>query len=257
MHHTDDATQDELRALRVRAYGPAADIHRDPSAAERLRELESRAAAAVAVEVPVQEAMDATPPAQPADSPPSTPVAEPDATPAVTDPAPARTPRLTRVLWALSVVLAAAVAAAITFSLTFVAPVSDSGGATQIASLEPTATAVVPVGYMGAGPSSRSFEFYGYTIFETAGGFSYLGSQGSNCFAMVPTDRIPEDYDDQQGYSIDFTVYSGCGAGAFPAIAQFTVGASSTEELRAQFPDDAALRIAFDGDRVGVFLAQE
>ncbi|GAA1938033.1 hypothetical protein GCM10009775_32660 [Microbacterium aoyamense] len=206
--------------------------------------------------------MDAAPPAPVPSEPipvPSEPVAvpaEPAVAPTHADVAPRGIPRLTKMLWGLSVAVAAAAAAAITFSLTYIAPVSDSGGATQIATLEPT-SATVPVGYMGAGPSSRSFEFYGYTIFETAGGYSYFGMQGSNCFSMAPTDQIPEEFDSQQGYSIDFTVLGGCGAGAFPAIAQFTVGPASPEELRAQFPDDTALRIAYDGERVGVFLADE
>ncbi|MDE0546564.1 hypothetical protein [Microbacterium sp. C7(2022)] len=37
----DTATQDELRELRARAYGPDADIDRDPAALRRLRELEA------------------------------------------------------------------------------------------------------------------------------------------------------------------------------------------------------------------------
>ena len=41
MDDIDTAAHDELRMLRARAYGPAADIDRDPTAAERLRELES------------------------------------------------------------------------------------------------------------------------------------------------------------------------------------------------------------------------
>src|SRR6187397_663971 len=39
----DDATRAELAALRLRAYGPDADIAADPAAVERLIELEARA----------------------------------------------------------------------------------------------------------------------------------------------------------------------------------------------------------------------
>jgi hypothetical protein len=42
MHEMDAATRDELRVLRARAYGPSADIDQEPSAIQRLRELESR-----------------------------------------------------------------------------------------------------------------------------------------------------------------------------------------------------------------------
>ncbi|MET0811996.1 MAG: hypothetical protein ABWY03_03005 [Microbacterium sp.] len=262
MHEIDRTTQDELRALRARAYGPSADIHRDPSAAERLRELESRTA--TPVEDPAQvaeETMDAAPPPPTESEPPAATVESDAASSAPADPqpvsAPRRIPLLVKVLWALSVAAAAAAAAGITFALTFVQPVSDYGTATQIATLEESATARVPTGYMGAGPSTRAFEYFGYTIFETAGGYSYFGAQGSDCFVMVPTDQIPDEYDAQTGFSIDFTVYSGCGAGGFPAAAQLTTGAGSPAELRAQFPDDSALRFVFDGERVGVFLAED
>jgi hypothetical protein len=46
MSTATDPPRDELRALRERAYGPSADIHDDPVALARLRELEAQAAAA-------------------------------------------------------------------------------------------------------------------------------------------------------------------------------------------------------------------
>lgn len=271
MHDFDTETHEELRSLRERAYGPAADIDQDPAAAQRLRELEARAAKpaavaapAVAVAAPVVTAASVPAPLPAAASAPSEASVEPAADPAPEEaepdegtagtehpPAPSGTTRLPKVLWALSVVAAAAAAAAVTFSLTFVTPVSE-GGLTQIASLEPSAGVEVPPGFIGAGTSARTFEYLGYTIFETTGSF-YAPSQSTDCFVLIPTDRIPEDYDPQQGWSYDAQIWGGCRAGSLPGIAQFLIDSGAPEEARARFPDGTALRFVFDGDRVGVF----
>ena len=277
MHEFDTAIHDELRSLRERAYGPAADIDQDPAAAQRLRELEARAAVADAATPraqpeptpprraePVPSAPPTATPAPPqvaaaAPAPAETPVAEPE--PAANaeakhpDPAP-RLSRVTKALWALSVVAAAAAAAAVTFSLTYITPVS-MGGATQVASLDETTAITVPPGFMGAGQSSRVFEYLGYTVFEAIGTFSYTPSQSTDCFVVMATAAIPEDFDPQQGWSYDSPMYSGCRAGAYPAITQFVVDSSAPEATRARFPDGTALRFVFDGDTVGVFVDQE
>ena len=52
MSSPTDLPQDELRALRARAYGPDADIQDDPVAMARLHELEAAARAAAPVVVP-------------------------------------------------------------------------------------------------------------------------------------------------------------------------------------------------------------
>ena len=71
----DHEWSDELRMLRARAYGPAADILDDPDALARLRELEDRAQ----TPTPASTAADAVP----------EPVAtDADPVPAATDPAP-------------------------------------------------------------------------------------------------------------------------------------------------------------------------
>ena len=72
---------------------------------------------------------------------------------------------------------------------------------------------------------------------------------------MIPTEQIPEEFDAQEGFSIDSTVHSGCRVGGFPGIAQFMIGSDVPEEMRAEFPEGSALRFVFDGDRVGVFLS--
>lgn len=272
MPEIDTSTHDELRLLRERAYGPAADIDQDPAAAQRLRELEARTAEpapepAVPAEpqqtsvVTSQEAPTASPtPTAPTPGAPEPPAPQPspDAEPPTQQPdAPRRRSRLTTVLWALSVAAAAAAAAAVTFSLTYVAPVPVSGDATQIASLEPTTGIAVPTGFIGAGESSRTFEFYGYTIFEATNMFGFSPSQGSDCFVIIATSKVPEEYDAQQGWSYDSPIYNACRAGTLPAVTQFVVDSSAPDQTRRQFPDGAALQFVFDGERVGVFLSED
>ncbi|MFC0198622.1 hypothetical protein ACFFIR_17260, partial [Microbacterium arthrosphaerae] len=191
-------------------------------------------------------------PRRPDESAPALPPA--DATSAT--PARARLRPRTRVLWALSVVAAAALAAGATYALTSMAPVSASSGAPQIATLEPDSLITVPAGWFGAGPSSRAFEFYGLTLFETSGGFSPGGS-GTDCFTVMATEDLPEPGADTSSWSTQGAVYYGCGVGAFPATVQFAVDSNAPEALRARFTDDSALQFVFDGDRVGVFLDSE
>ena len=157
-----------------------------------------------------------------------------------------------RLTWAVSVVAAAALAAAVTYALTWVAPVSVSSGAEQIATLEPVPMVDLPPGWFGAGPSSMAFEFYGMTLFETADGFTSSG--GSDCFVIVPTEELPAADADTGNWSMSGAVHSGCGVGDFPATIQLPVDSNTPEELRSRFPEGSALQFVRDGDRVGVFL---
>ena len=61
----------------------------------------------------------------------------------------------------------------------------------------------------------------------------------------------------RDGESVSYSGRSanGCGAGPFPASAQFIVGGQSPDELRARYPDGTALSFVLDGDVVGVFMA--
>lgn len=285
----DAATLDELRTLRARAYGPDADIDHDPAALQRLRELEARGGAtAMLADAPaVSPAADTTHarPAQPGDAARSDPegaqgdaastgiespsgAGEPDAAQGAPAPgapdasapgapdAPAaatgrRAPRLIAALWAASVVVAAALAAVVTYALVAIAPVSASSGAPQIDTLENDPLIELPSGFMGAGPSSLAFEYHGVTLFETAGGY---GGVGTECFAVVPTEEIPEEGTETNGWSMAGLFYTGCRVGAFPATVQFAVDSSAPQELRDRFPPDSALQFVFDGDRIGVFL---
>lgn len=254
MDEIDTATRDELRLLRERAYGPSADIDRDPAAAQRLAELEAQA-----VVTPSHPTVD--PAADESPSAAAPPVLGADDAPPAASEGDARRPEGAReiprrivVLWALSVAAAAAAAAAFTFSLTYLPPMSTAENATQIASLESTTAVEIPAGFMGAEQSSRVYEYFGHTIFQAAGGYSF--AEGGDCIVVVQTAQIPEDFDPQGGWSIESPIYSGCSAGGFPAVVQFTVDDSAPVETRAQFSDGAALQFVFDGERVGVFLDQ-
>jgi hypothetical protein len=282
MQVMDTATLDELRVLRARAYGPSADIHQDPAAVRRLHELEAgrkplgspdaqpRAAG-------VDAAADVSAP-RPQPAPPASPSqaeraregeaqSDADLTSTTTDifsaPESAEVPRrregraaglspMIRLTWAVSVVAAAALAASATYALTWVAPVSVSSGAEQIATLEPVPMVDLPPGWFGAGPSSMAFEFYGMTLFETADGFTASG--GTDCFVIVATEELPAADADTTNWSMSGAVHTGCGVGNFPATVQFPVDSNTPEQLRSRFPDGSALQFVRDGDRIGVFL---
>ena len=157
-----------------------------------------------------------------------------------------------RLTWAVSIVAAAALAASATYALTWIAPVSVSSGAEQIATLEPVPMVDLPAGWFGAGPSSMAWEFYGMTLFETANGFTSSG--GSECFVIVPTEELPAADADTSNWSMSGAVHTACAVGDFPATIQFPVDSNTPQELRSRFPDGSALQFVRDGDRIGVFL---
>ena len=286
-----DATEEELRTLRARAYGPHADIANDPAAAQRLHELEglraarraesmsADAASSVAVDVvPVDErvpdeltpglsALDALFPAAP-ELPSSTalpaspqlpasaahPAAAEETTTAQEPAGPRRYRR--RTLW-IAAATAAALAAGITYAVVSFAPVSASSGAPQISTLAPTNAIEVPVGFIGAVEDSPVFEFHGMTLF-VGGGFGGAAAPGAACLLALGTDQIPAVADfDSSGWSIDGNVYSGCGVGAFPATVEVPLTSDAPGDLTETFPDGTALQFVLDGDRVGVFLDSE
>lgn len=278
MFEMDAETLLELRALRVRAYGPAADIDQDPAAVDSLRELEAlNGESEPAVPAAVEATIDAQP--EPETQPESLPEPRIEAEPALsvsTEERPedleappesssrprrrdrkrstASLPLRTRVLWALSVVASGALAVAITYALVSVSPVSASSGARQIATLKPSALADIPAGWFGAGPSSVTWEFYGLTLFETTGGYSAVGSE---CFTAIATEQLPKPDTDPNSWSINGFASSGCRIRDFPATVQMTVDSNAPEDMRAKFPERSALQFVRDGDRIGVFLSSD
>jgi len=262
----NDDTLIELRALQARAYGPEADIAQDPAALRRLRELEERRRLGRARAGEEHAAAIVDPEPGPAPSPPPASATAPGLpaeppSPEPADDAPAERPRATRslskgvrVMWAMSVVAAAAIAAGVAHGLTKIAPVSTSHGAPQIATLEPVPGVTLPTGWMGAGPSSAVYEFYGLTIFEVSGWAMGPSGGGDECISVLRTDQLPqEDVDAVSSYSFSGAVYSGCRVGSFPATVNIDVDTESPREVRDRFPD-GALQFVMDGDRIGVFL---
>ncbi|WP_106815827.1 hypothetical protein [Microbacterium timonense] len=277
----DTAALDELRELRARAYGPDADIDQDPVALRRLHELETLHAGPVPSRPQPDDASgpewepapDAEPPSsQDGDSARLPGFAkggaesnqgttgsetEPQGGDEGTAPADAARRRRTRrvsptgVLWALSVLAAAALAAGGTYAVMRMPPVPVSSGAPQIATLEPDPLATVPAGWMGAGPSSDVFEFYGLTLFQTASGFA---GYGRDCLAVMATEQLPEEDSDSNTWSYQGNLYGGCRAGGFPAVVQFEIGSDAPEALSSRFGDGNALQFVYDGERIGVYL---
>lgn len=281
------AADDELRVLRARAYGPTADIEDDPAALRRLQQLEGRRQSkAVAEDVvppaPVGERIDAEPLSvaeplvrtrrssrQPED-------AEDDAldvfAASTDDTAEASPPtaepaerlaawfsdRTTRILWVLAIVAAAVMSAAVTFAVVKVTPVASSSGAPQIAALDATSNLVIPAGWMGVGPSSAVYDFYGLVIVESAGGY-YNGSVGTDCLTVARADQVPdeEDFDSSNGWTYDGPMYTGCAVGTFPATVEVPFDSNLPRELTDRFPSGTALQFVYDGERVGVFLDSE
>jgi len=254
----DTDTADELEQLRFRAYGPSADIHTDPAAQERLRELEYSARPVDAV---TPDEADAQPDAEashtsaashgsdPAQaSEPDEPIATAGATPL----SHRRLSRTVRLIWAASIVVAIALTAAATYGLVAMTPVSLSSGAPQIATLQPESLGKkVPPGWFGAGPSSRMWEFYGLTLFETSSGT--FGETGGDCLMLVTTADVPEEGESADNWSLSALSAGGCSMGAFPLTLEIAVDSNAPEELRAAYPN-SVIQFVKRGDDIGVFL---
>ncbi|MFJ4999085.1 hypothetical protein ACIP5T_13090 [Microbacterium sp. NPDC088619] len=261
----DATADDELRELRARAYGPRADIASDPAAMRRLQELESARMAA-----PVRrEHARSTPEPSPA------PAAEGDA--ARSDrgegwdedslwddegAAPETsgrfgwTARRQALLWAASVVVTAVIAAAITYTLVSIPMFSASAQAPQIATLELTRTGAVPPGWFGAEEDVAAVEFYGLTLFATAGWVSESGdrSSESRCLNATPTEDVPPESDPDGSSYTSGRIYGTCSVGSFPAAFVMPIDGESPGELVDRYPSGTALQFVLDGDRVRVFL---
>lgn len=283
----DSAVRDELRMLRARAYGPSPDIEGDPTAVHRLHALEAeeRAAQAAADVIPAgpherPAAAPGTPPAQPplpplpamaasrlaaarltapvvvaAGAPPASArvVVAAGAPPASAAPVrmPPRRWFLSRglgMLWVASLVAVAAIAAGTTFAAGWIAPIAVHVESRQIATLTPEPGFTWPDQLFGSAQSGAlGFSFRGMTIMRAPRGMVSFGVDAP-CLIAVATARLQEE-----GAGIDGPIYSGCGAGSFPATLQFLIDPSSPAELRSTLPVGSAVQFVLDGDRLGVF----
>lgn len=259
-----DAAEEELRALRARAYGPNPDIADDAAALSRLQELESlRTASRSTMTGPDAAAAAPHPEVSDPDVEPGpefaalfpAPVEPTASSEGVADPQLAAGPKRyrRRTLWFASAT-AAALAAGVTYGAVSFLPVSASSGSPQIATLEPTTGIEVPGGFIGAIEDSPVFEFYGLTFFLSSG-FNAPSTPDAACLTAVTTDQIPTAEDVTEGsWSVDGYIYSGCEAGAFPATVEVPINSEAPARLKARYPEATAFQFVLDGDRVGVFL---
>lgn len=269
----DNGAAAELRALRLRAYGPDADIDADPAARARLGELEAAERAErmplVAAGAPASAFTDATPRPLP---PPAVDAAgaarsldarhgAPRTTvtsTTTTAPAPdARRRRFVLALtWAGSLALVATVAVALTAAFSartaLLGPATaDDAGIRHVTTLalDPDSDVADELGMGGFGgePPVTYEPYLGFT--PISGAWGPPGDQ-QTCVTLV---SVPEDPGpDEPGIEWSF---SGCGAGPFAASLQFTVETSSPEAVKAAHPVGTALQFVLQGETVEVFAA--
>lgn len=272
------STDDELRALRERAYGPSADIHEDPAAIARLRALETAlssrdaapsapAAALTEGEVEAQDderrgdwAADRDPKSDergrrtgfgdpdgslPRDAvaatgpDPAAPAGDPEAT--GERPAVARgLPRRTVWLWAGSLVAALILGATITMASSAI--VTD-----RVAVLPEVDVSEWPTSMFGdAQEGARVFEpFEGIRVLVVPNAWGGPSTE-TTCLFVVRADA-------DNGSATNEILTTGCGSEAFAPAASFTVTDASPEALRERFPVGTAVRVVVEGGEAQVF----
>jgi hypothetical protein len=264
----DSVVRDELRMLRARAYGPSPDIGDDPTALHRLHALEAEeraahaAAGLIAAGPPNARAASpgAPPPLPPLPPLPTTaasrpaPVVVAAGAPPVSA-APVRMPprrwflsRGLAMLWVASLVGVAAIAAGTTFAAGWIAPIAAHAPSRQIATLTPEPGFTWPERLFGSTQSDTlGFSFRGMTIIRAPRGMVGFGADAP-CLIAVASAQLQGE-----GAGIDGPIYSGCGAGSFPATLQFLIDSNAPAELRSTLPGGTAVQFVLDGDRLGVF----
>lgn len=265
---------EELAALRRRAYAPDGDIAADPAAMARLVELEERAAAAPVSDARAAVGPDPTSASAPAPAP--APDAAAEAGPA--DPSaqgerpdeldpdgaaePARHPRsrfrmprprrsMVVLLTAAALVVGCAVTALVVVQRVQTDPLQV--GATQIARLAPDPDFPVPssfargvTGKVTAYEEFQGFRVVSYPSFET-------GEGASQCLTVWQPALLSE-VGNGTSYDGRYLLFA-CGAGVFPASATLLLGADSPEKRNSDLPAGTALQFVYDAasDEVVVF----
>ena len=271
MPDLNDRVDDELRALRERAYGPGADIHDDPVALARLDELERSVSAerpsAVGTshhqadpgEDDARTAADGAfddgwsgPPDDPVDprddamrsSVEPAPPTDPTPTDTPTDPAPrfpaSRLSRRTKGIWTASVIVALIAGAALTMATTAAA----DGRVAVLAEADPDEW---PVDFFGEPQEgSRVFEeFLGLRVLMVPNAWGST-RYGINCVFVTKVG-------DSEAGSPGDLITTGCGGGRYPPSAAFPVTDASPEALRERFPIGTSLKVVLQGSQVEVF----
>jgi len=249
----------ELHALRIRAYGPHADIQGDPIAMGRLRELEE------ASRPQVERVPDrALAPERPALLPEVAQLAQPTLDDDELD-SPAREwmrrlgPQIGRgvvigarrvrrlrrstVLIALCSALVVTVVLAALVLVQRVQPDPLGAGAEQVARLSIDPTYEVPAVFAGGGESEivGIQEFYG--LRAIVGSRMWSPESGDICFNLFSSSDITDP--DSQSYS--GSMMSGCAAGDFPAMIQFRPDIEGfPDELSTAFQGSTGLQFVYD-----------
>ncbi|KJL42255.1 hypothetical protein RS82_02271 [Microbacterium trichothecenolyticum] len=218
-----DAAAGELQALRLRAYGPDADIDDDPQALSRLRELEARAAGATEADIPLVTVV----------APATTGQDEPtDAVSVVTVP---WWERHRPLLWGGSLLLAVLLGAV-------VASVQLPSGREQVAVLGEDADGLWPEQMWGARPPDGvTFdEYLGLTAIASARDFG--NGTNSTCLWVYDSD------------SVNFGLSAGsCATGSAPSSTTIAVTAQAPPALLEEFAEGTTLQFVREGDRVIVY----
>jgi len=251
----DDPTA-ELRELRLRAYGPDADIAADPGAQRRLQELEAREASAssphrvahpsepVAVTEPA--GVDRIPRADEGTAEPDDPLSTTSETPGDVRAEPTSTWRLSRRLvltWVGSLAIVAIVAASVSWAVTRRIQADPQ----QIAVLGSHPDQRIPTVF-GTDPQGKRFaDFYGLTVIALQGRGWMGGAPEDYCLILMDSGSIRLDTNSYSG-----EMYGGCGAGMFPATVQVRVSEELPDSLRERFADGSALQFVLQGGEVVV-----
>lgn len=276
--------QDELRELRARAWGPAADIHDDPVALERLRTLEREEHApdpSDPADLTHADAIASPDPERPArglgervGDPPAESTADggdahtaASATESMTgeEDAPVRTAAATTrsrrsallafartrrglraTLWSATLVVILIVALVTLAIVQRVQTAPLVPQAEQVARLAQDAGFTRP-GFFG-GRDADQPPLFGY---EVIGGLRAMvapigdGFAGSSATSCLYLFQA-SDLDDSSPDSINGRVWQGCSAGGFPATAQFIVTADNAEGVKQRFPEGTAVQFVYD-----------
>ena len=261
--HMSRLADEEFQALRRRAYGPSADIHLDPSALARLRELEGASRPnplprldpenpveterqfPLELQIPVNEELERR-----------------------------GNERLRRFMLrgrlalrrlarirrsTVVIVLGLAVTATATIvALILVQRVQADPllvGAEQVARLSVDSSFEVP-GVFGPNGAQAYQEFHGFRPIVNDG-TRYGGNAGDSCMNVFSSaDLATATANSFSGFAL-----GACEAGAFPAAVQFRPdgqGAPNEKELQSAFPDATAIQFVYDKvhNEVVVFLSE-
>ena len=244
---------DELHALRVRAYSPQADIHLDADALERLRHLENTRGATH------------TPPATDDDVTASEePSIVRDAEPTIEAPSltwveqVSKVPRRTMLLL-LGMVVVGLIIAGVPVLMDRVQTDPLRVGADQIARLSVDPSYVVPATISGPETSDNPTD-YGFDLFHglrvVKPNFAYGGGSDDVCVSAYEDAKMA----DPEATSFEGRIFNGCSAGGFPATVQFQLTMDGLpKELIDEFPGTTALQFVYDRthDEVVVFAQRK